>query len=172
MVRYSTGQTLAVFVARILHDYLRKAARSIITHGLAHRMGTLVVGDHPDWKQHAPLGTRNNQNFVQIPHGQLRTQLNNLCERYGIRYREQEESYTSKASFLDADAMPVWNGSHPARAFSGQRLKRGLYRSANGSTINADVNGAANILRKSHHRLEDERVARGLLANPLRVKLT
>ena len=155
-----------------VHDYMMKAARYIINYCLANRIGTVIVGYNPDWKRDIHLGKRNNQNFVQIPHGQLRTQLDNLCQQYGIRYREQEESYTSTASFLDADAMPVWNGTHQALAFSGQRLKRGLYRSANGSTINADVNGAANILRKSNHRLEYERVARGLLANPLRVKLT
>ena len=155
-----------------VHDYMMKAARYIINHCLANRIGTVIVGYNPDWKRDIHLGKRNNQNFVQIPHGPLRTQLDNLCKQYGICYREQEESYTSKASFLDADAMPVWNGMHQALAFSGQRLKRGLYRSANGSTINADVNGAANILRKSNHRLEYERVARGLLANPLRVKLT
>jgi transposase len=119
------------------------------------------------------MGQRNNQNFVQIPHGQLRTQLENLCERYGMQYGEQEESYTSKASFLDGDPIPIWNGNHPDVKFSGKRIKRGLYRTKDGRTLNADVNGAANILRKSNHRLiSDERVARGLLANPLRVKLT
>ncbi|MCL5015656.1 MAG: hypothetical protein M1493_16965 [Firmicutes bacterium] len=38
--------------------------------------------------------------------------------------------------------------------------------------FNADANGAANILRKSHHRLDVERVVTGLLATPLRVELT
>ncbi|MCL5066697.1 MAG: transposase, partial [Firmicutes bacterium] len=84
------------------------------------------------------------------------------------------------ASFLDSDPMPIWNGSHQTVAFSGKRVKRGLYRTADGHPVNADTNGAANILRKSNHRLGVERraiqrvlvVARGLLANPLRVKLT
>lgn len=107
------------------------------------------------------MGQRNKQNFVQIPHGQLRNQLGNPCERYGICYVEQEESYTSKASALDGDKMPVWNGTHQEAAFSGKRVTRGLYQTHDGLALNADVNGAANILRKSNHRLDVERVARG-----------
>ena len=156
-----------------VHDYLMKAARYIVNYCLTHKISTIIVGYNPDWKHDANMGQRNNQNFVQIPHGQLRTQLENLCERYGMQYGEQEESYTSKASFLDGDPIPIWNGNHPDVKFSGKRIKRGLYRTKDGRTLNADVNGAANILRKSNHRLiSDERVARGLLANPLRVKLT
>ncbi|MCL4495089.1 MAG: transposase [Firmicutes bacterium] len=156
-----------------VHDYLMKAARYIVNYCLTHKISTIVVGYNPDWKHDANMGQRNNQNFVQIPHGQLRTQLENLCERYGMQYGEQEESYTSKASFLDGDPIPIWNGNHPDVKFSGKRIKRGLYRTKDGRTLNADVNGAANILCKSNHRLiSDERVARGLLANPLRVKLT
>lgn len=154
-----------------VHDYMMKSARYIITYCLTHQIGTVIVGYNPDWKRGMNHGPRNNQNFVQIPHGQLCHQLRHLCERYGLRYIEQEESYTSQASFLDGDAMPVWNGAPQDATFSGKRLKRGLYRTAQGVRLNADVNGAANILRKSNHRLDFERVARGLLANPLRVKL-
>ncbi len=155
-----------------VHDDMMKAARYIVNYCITHKIGTIIVGYNPDWKRDVNLGSRNNQKFVQIPHGQLRTQLENLCERYGLRYVEQEESYTSKASVLDGDAMPIWNGTHQEVTFRGQRIQRGLYRSSDGHTLNADVNGAANILRKSNHRLDIERVARGLLANPMRVKLT
>ena len=155
-----------------VHDYMMKAARYLINYCLAHRIGTVIVGYNPDWKHDIHLGKRNNQNFVQIPHGQWRTPWENLCERYGMRYVEQEESYTSQASFRGSDTMPIWNGSHQNVAFSGKRVKRGLYCTADGPPLNADTNGAANILRKSNHRLDCERVARGLLANPLRVKLT
>ncbi|MCL4318989.1 MAG: transposase [Firmicutes bacterium] len=156
-----------------VHDYLMKSARYIVNYCLNHEIGTIVVGYNPDWKHDVNMGKRNNQNFVQIPYGQLRNQLKNLCERFGMRYLEQEESYTSKASFLDDDEIPVWNNTHQDVTFSGKRVKRGLYRARNGRMLNADVNGAANILRKSNHRFSDgERVARGLLANPLRVKLT
>ncbi len=156
-----------------LRDYMMKSARYIVNYCLTNEISTIVTGYNPDWKNGSNIGKRNNQNFVQIPHGQLRNQLENLCERYGLKYVEQEESYTSKASFLDDDDIPVWNGTHQEVKFSGKRVKRGLYRASNSKMLNADVNGAANILRKSNHRFSDgERVARGLLANPLRVKLT
>ncbi len=116
----------------------------------------------------ANMDKRNNQHFVQIPHGQLRNQLEALCERYGIQYVEQEDSDTSKASFLDGDAIPLWNGTHQTVLFSGKRGQCGLYR----TKAHLLLNGATNIFRKSNHRLDFEQVARGLLANPLRVKLT
>ncbi len=130
-----------------------------------------MVGYTPDWKRDVHMGKRNHQNFVQIPYGQLRHQLENLCQRYGILSVEQEESYTSTASFLDHDTIPLWNGTHQEGSFSGKRVKRGLYRVSDNRVLNADVNGAANILRKSNHRLDVERVARGLWANPMRVTL-
>jgi len=154
-----------------VHDYMMKSARYIVNYCLNQEIGTMVIGYNPEWKRGLSMGKRNSQNFVQIPHGQLRNQLENLCKRYGIKYVEQEESYTSKASFLDGDAIPVWNGTPQEVPFSGKRVTRGLYRASHGEILNADANGAANILRKSNHRLDIERVARGLLANPLRVKL-
>ncbi len=154
-----------------VHDYMLKATRYLINYCRKHQIGTLIVGYNLDWTRAMNHGTRHNQNFVQIPYGPLRNQLENLCQRDGIRYVEQEESYTSQASFLEGDPMPIWNGRHQTVTFRGQRVKRGLYRAANGQTLNADVNGGGNILRKSNHRLDFERVARGLLANPLRVKL-
>ena len=79
---------------------------------------------------------------MQIPHGQLRKKLKYLCELYGIKYIEQEESYTSKASFFDNDEMPVYNADNPQDYdFSGRRITRGQYKTANGYVFNADVNG-------------------------------
>ncbi len=100
-------------------------------------------------KQGINIGSRNNQNFVQIPHHSLRTKLQNLCQRYGILYKEQEESYTSKSSFLDGDDLPIFNADNPTTyQFSGKRVKRGLYKSASGYLINADSRGAQIYLRK------------------------
>lgn len=83
-------------------------------------------------KQQSNMGTRNNQNFVQIPIFAFRLKLKSLCERYGITFVEQEESYTSKASFLDNDLLPVYNADNPIEYIgSGRRVKRGLYRTQN-----------------------------------------
>ena len=80
-----------------VNDYLNKAARSIVNFCLSRKIGTIVVGYNPTLKQAANMGKRNNQNFVQIPIFTLRVKLKSLCERYGLNYVEQEESYTSKA---------------------------------------------------------------------------
>ncbi|MGK7942829.1 MAG: RNA-guided endonuclease InsQ/TnpB family protein [Crocosphaera sp.] len=168
-----------------VRDYLNKTARIIINHCLKYQIGKLVVGYNPGIKQEINIGRSNNQtavaplgetprphclNFVQIPFWQLRHKLKALCSRYGIEYLEQEESYSSKASFYDQDEIPVYNADNPGKhKFSGKRIKRGLYRTNDKHYCSSDINGSANILVKSKHRLNFERVSRGFLANPLRI---
>ena len=152
-----------------VRDYLRKTARTIINWCIAQGVGTLIVGVNPGWKQNINIGKCNNQSFVQIPFYSLRSKLSALCERYGIQYVEQEESYSSKASALDGDNIPTYSPDNPAKAkFSGKRVKRGLYRSQDKYLVNADCNGGWNIGRKSKHN-GFTRVSRGVLAAPLRV---
>ena len=154
------------------NDYMKKTARYIVNYCIEHSVGTIVCGYNPDFKRSINLGVRTNQNFKQISFGNLREQLRNLCGQYGMNYVEQEESYTSKASFLDLDEIPIYNADNPYKGtFRGQRIKRGLYRSANGFLINADVNGAANILRKSKQNFDFERLFRGVLATPTRIRI-
>ncbi|MBW4638593.1 MAG: transposase [Gloeocapsa sp. UFS-A4-WI-NPMV-4B04] len=153
-----------------VRDYLNKAVRLIISHCLKHEIGKLIIGYNPGIKQEINIGKSNNQNFVQIPFWQLRRKLEALCSRYGIEYQEQEESYSSKASFYDRDEIPVYNADNPSlQKFSGRRVKRGLYRTKDKHLVSADINGSANILVKSKHRLSFERVSSGFLANPLRI---
>ena len=94
------------------------------------------------------MSKKSNQEFVQIPHSTLIWMIRYKAERYGITVIEQEESYTSKASFPDQDEIPVY-GDNEEHVFSGKRISRGLYRSKDGTVINADINGSANILRKA-----------------------
>ena len=95
-----------------------------------------------------------------------------MCELYGIEYIEQEESYTSKASFWDKDEIPVYNADNPQKyEFSGKRVHRGLYQSKTGKILNADVNGALNILRKSNVVSLTGLYSRGGLATPLRIRV-
>jgi putative transposase len=156
-----------------VRDYLNKSAKIIIDHCLKHQIGKLIVGYNPGIKQKINIGKSNNQNFVQIPFWQLRRKLEALCSRYGIIYQEQEESYTSKASFYDRDTIPVYNADNPTKQkFSGRRIKRGLYRTKDKHLCNSDINGSANILVKCMHRLPWERVSSGFLANPLRIKIS
>jgi len=103
----------------------------------------------PSLLQYFPnMGRVNNQKFVQMPLGKLKTRLEQLCELHGIRFQETEESYTSKSSYLDGDSLPVYGSKPLCWKASGKRVKRGLYRTKTGLIVNADLNGSANILRK------------------------
>lgn len=156
-----------------VQDYIRKTARYIVDFCIKNEIGTIVCGYNLDFKRGMNLGKKTNQQFTQISFGSLREALQNLCGRYGIRYIEQEESYTSKASFLDLDEIPVYNAENPYKGtFSGKRIHRGLYRFSDGRVANADVNGAANILRKSKQNFDFEGLCRGLLASPLRIRVS
>ena len=144
--------------------------RSIFVRFGGHQNFRLTNGD---FKRSMNLGKITNQQFTQISFGSLRETLEGLCERYGMRYIEQEESYTSKASCLDLDDIPVYNPGQPyTGAFSGKRVHRGLYQFADGRIANADVNGAANILRKSKQNFDFEELCKGLLGSPLRIRVS
>ena len=154
-------------------DYIRKVARYIINYCIEHRIGTIVCGYNVDFKRSANLGRITNQQFTQISFGSLREALAGLCERYGMKYIEQEESYTSQASCLDLDEIPVYHPEQPyTGVFSGKRVHRGLYQFADGRIANADVNGAANILRKSKQDFDFEELCIGLLDSPLRIRVS
>ncbi len=134
---------------RRIEHYLHTASRYIIDLLVKEGIGTLVIGKNDGWKQGVEMGKRNNQNFVQIPHARFIHMLSYKAELVGITVLITEESYTSKASFLDRDPLPVRTRNdgteHP---FSGKRVARGLYRASHNRFINADVNGAYNIIRK------------------------
>ncbi|MBD2516191.1 IS200/IS605 family element transposase accessory protein TnpB [Nostoc sp. FACHB-973] len=168
-----TERQARLYIARTnrIRDYLNKTARLIIDHCIKHQIGCLIVGYNPGIKQEINIGSHNNQNFVQIPFHNLRNKLKSLCQRYGLIYKEQEESYTSKSSYLDSDELPIYNANKPATyQFSGKRIKRGLYRSKEGHLINADAQGAANIGLKSKQN-GFTGLSRGCLAQPLRIKI-
>lgn len=155
-----------------VNDIIKKTARYIINNCIEHQIGTLIVGYNKDFKRSINIGKTNNQNFVQIPLGNLRQQLECLCWTYGINYIEQEESYTSKSSFIDNDISPEYKAEQPYLGqFSGKRIHRGLYRSKDGIIINADVNGAANIGRKCKQNFTFEKLSSGLLASPKRIRV-
>ncbi|MGK0537117.1 IS200/IS605 family accessory protein TnpB-related protein, partial [Bacillus sp. 'calajunan'] len=97
---------------------------------------TVVVGYNVGWKQKSDMGKKNNQTFVQIPFHNLIAAIENKCVKEGIRFLKQEESYTSKASFLDKDPVPGWSKDNRVQYyFSGKRITRGLYQSKVGTCI-------------------------------------
>lgn len=115
-----------------------------------NNVNVFIIGCNKEQKKNINIGKVNNQNFVQIPYYKLRQILKYKLEEAGIMYVEQEESYTSKASFLDGDKIPSFNkGDKKEHKFSGKRVKRGLYKSKDGKLIHADTNGSFNIMRKA-----------------------
>lgn len=155
-----------------VNDYMNKAARKVIDYCINNDIGTLVVGYNETFQRSSNIGKQNNQNFVNIPYGQLRGKLEYLCEFNGIVFVKQEESYTSKASFWDKDVIPVYNADNPKEyQFSGKRTHRGQYKTANGKTFNADVNGALNIMRKSSVVDMHILYSRGEVDTPVRIRI-
>ena len=156
---------------RQMRDAVNKAARIVVDHCLEDGIGVVVFGWNKGQKNEANMGRKTNQKFVQIPTAKLKARIQQLCEQHGIEFIEQEESYSSKASALDLDEIPVYGEKPEGWAASGKRVKRGLYRSADGTTINADCNGAWNIARKAKVTGSEKQPARGVLTSPRRLRL-
>lgn len=152
-----------------IKDFNNKAARYTIDYCIENKIGNIIVGYNKGQKQGINIGKTNNQNFIQIPFYKFRNKLKYLCERYGIKYIEQEESYTSKASFLSEDNIPKYEnipkrgsieriqmGFNPDKSmnntdFSGIRITRGQYKDCKYNIIvNADINASCNILNKAN----------------------
>ena len=187
-----------------INYYIHKSARIIIDYCLEHKISTIIIGYNDNFQCNVNMGKINNQKFTYIPFGKLRNNLqylckmyginnqkftyipfgklrNNLqylCKMYGIKYYEIEESYTSKASFFDNDDIPTLNADKPADYnFSGKRIKRGLYQTATGYIVNADVNGALNIMKKCiiKRKLTDINIdvvqCKSFVNEPVRIRL-
>src|SRR6266568_3039954 len=163
---------------RRVDHYLHTASRYIIDLLVQEGIGVLVIGKNDGWKQECEMGKRNNQNFAQIPHARFIAMLSYKAELVGITVEITEESYTSKASFLDRDPLPVCvRSDNTEHTFSGKRVKRGLYRASDNRYINADLNGAYNIVRKvapdvfMAEGVEDGGVVTPYVVHPARITL-
>ena len=124
-------------------DYLHKSSRKIVNFLVSNNISTLIIGYNEEWKQNINLGRTNNQSFVNIPFYTFINQLEYKCKLEGINVILIEESYTSKCSFLDNETI------EKHESYLGKRIKRGLFKSAKGKLINADLNASLNILRKA-----------------------
>jgi len=134
---------LSVKRERKLNDFFHKVSRLVVDWCVVHEIGTIVIGHNDNWKQEVELSKRNNQTFVQMPFAKLIQQIGYKAEEKRIEVKEQEESHTSKCSFLDGEPIEHYE------EYVGKRKSRGLFRSAKGVIINADVNAAYNIIRKA-----------------------
>lgn len=125
-----------------INDYLHKTSRVFVNYLVSKGITDVVIGHNKEWKQRINIGHVNNQKFVSIPFNTLLQMLSYKCQLEGINLITNEESYTSKCSFLDDEEICKHE------EYVGKRVKRGLFRTANGKYINADVNGSLNILKK------------------------
>ena len=125
-----------------INDYLHKTTKIFVNYLVSKKINNVAIGYNKEWKQGINIGRVNNQNFVGIPYYKLLNMLTYKCELEGISVIVTEESYTSKCSFLDDEDICKHE------EYYGKRIKRGLYKASDGRLINADVNGALNILKK------------------------
>ena len=153
-------------------NYLNHTCKILIDYCINNKIGNLIIGNFSGIKNNINIGRINNQNFVQIPFGILKQKLRSKCELYGIWYRDQEESYTSKCSFIDSESIEKHD------VYLGKRIKRGLFKTSTGKLINADINAAANILKKFHlgkskQNLEFnfKKLSRGCINQPVRIRV-
>ena len=158
---------------RRLKDYINKIARHIANYCIDSGIGTVVFGWNQGIKQEVSMAKRNNQNFVQLPTARLKERLKVVLSETGVKFVETEESYSSKASFLDGDEIPVFGNKPEKWKASGKRTATKLYRTAKGWIVNADCNGAANILKKvaSILDLDLSEITRGSVTCPTRLNL-
>ena len=147
-----------------VNDYLHKSTNYIVNFCLKNELNTIVIGYNEFWKQKVNIGKVNNQKFVQIPFERLLSILEYKCQKYGLNILSNEESYTSKCSFLDLEEIKKHD------VYLGKRVKRGLFISSNGKLINSDVNGSYNILRKVFPKVFDNGIE-GVAVHPYRVNL-
>ena len=151
-----------------INDYIYKSSKMIIDYCKENNINKVIIGNSlnfqtkgfirskeyyskDNYSKHIEKNNlkKNNQKFLMIPYGKLRNRMAYLCSKNGIELLLQEESYTSASSFFDLDPIPVYSKEEKEYNFSGKRIKRGLYQTKDNKYINADINGALNIYRKS-----------------------
>ena len=151
-----------------LENYFHHVSKMIVELCQKHNCGTIIIGKNDGWKSEMNLGKRTNQNFQYVPFYNLMQKIGYKAALAGVKVVFTEEAYTSKASFLDRDPLPAYGEAEPQ--FSGKRVKRGLYRAADGRLVNADVNGSANIGRKVIQNSEFlGRLDRSVAATPVAI---
>lgn len=159
-----SGRKLALVSRKrqhIIDNFLNQAVNRIIKHCLSNQIGTVVVGKMEGIKQGINLGKVNNQNFVSIPYDRFKRKLKSKCMYYGIRYVEVDESYTSQRC------------SKCGVIEKSSRKYRGLYVCRHcGKVINADINGAINILIKVAGESARRQIASsGCVNHPVRIRV-
>lgn len=125
-----------------IKNYLHKSSRTVVNYCVENKISNIIIGQNKEWKQSINIGSKTNQSFVQIPHSRFISMIEYKSKLAGIEVTITEESYTSKCSALDLEPIQRHD------TYLGKRVKRGKFISKSGISLNADLNGAMNILRK------------------------
>jgi IS605 OrfB family transposase len=125
-----------------IDNYFNHVVNKLIKYCSRHDIGNIIIGYNEGWKTECNMGKNNNQKFYSIPYNLFKRKLENKCSSFLISFKDQEESYTSKCSFIDKESI------EKQKNYIGKRIKRGLFSNSNNLYINSDINGAGNILRK------------------------
>ncbi|MBE6021803.1 MAG: transposase [Cellulosilyticum sp.] len=147
-----------------IDDYMHKASKFLIDYAIANNFNTIVIGNNKEWKQESSMSKRINQSFVGIPHMRFIEMIQYKAQNVGLNVILTEESYTSGTSFLDNEE-PIKENYNKTR-----RVKRGLFISNNGTKINADVNGAYQIMKKVFPNVTSDGI-QGVALHPVRVSV-
>lgn len=154
---------------RIIRDKMHKISRAVTEWAVRNQVDLVVIGHNVYQKQRIRIGKINNQNFVQIPFQIFAGMLKYKLNEKGIAFLETEEAYTSQADYLERDPIPAYRKGKKKPEMSGERIRRGVYRHKDGTISNADINGAANIMRKVFPNVTEW--DRGLVDRPYAVKI-
>ena len=128
---------------RKVRGIMHEVSKATVAYAKSLNIDTIIIGHNNGWKQSANMGKRNNQNFVQLPFNMLIRQIQYKAEEIGINVIMQDESHTSKCSFLDNESIEHHD------TYIGKRIRRGMFQSANGKLIHADLNASYNIIKKA-----------------------
>lgn len=150
-----------------INNYLNQCVKKIIDHCIEHKIRNILMGEAKGWKQNVKMRKENNQKFVMIPFGLFKQKLENKCKEYNINYELVDESHTSVCSAIDLETI-----EHHDK-YLGRRTKRGLFRTKDKKLLNADVNGAINIMRKvvGDVVIKNNQPIRGLMFNPVKIEI-
>ena len=151
-------------------DFMHKASKQIIDLVKENDIHKVIVGYNKNFQSNVDIGKKNTQNFVNIPFGTFLNILEYKLKGIGVHFEKVDESYTSKSSFIDKDEIPTYEKNNSDKyTFSGKRIKRGLYQTKNRIIINADINGACNILKKNFD--ENLEISHKILSNVRKINI-
>lgn len=155
-----------------IRQFAHKASKRIVNYALSCEANTIIIGNNKSWKRSSDMGKRSNQNFIGIPHKTMIDLIQYKANLQGITVITTNESYTSQTSALDHE-KPCWENGNRSRqkqdkTLINRRIHRGLFKTNDGRLINADVNGALQIIKKAFPKFSFDKGIAGVVLRPVK----